>query len=353
MSAIKYNDISVVVQGAVHDKDSTKKCLNSVRKYLPDAEIILSTWEGSDVSDLEYDKVVYSKDPGCYFCDDLLNVPLNLNRQIVSTQNGLKEASRKYVLKLRTDFYLLNDNFLKYWDKFSLQNDEYRLFSHRLIVSSIYSREYSYTTKRPILFHPSDFFIFGLNEDMKKYLGETRLATDEELGGWRFKYPNRLPYYQSTHRYTAEQYICFSCVKKYFPEILYEDWTDYNSTNLAQSQKFMANNFIFLDVEQSGITSEKHTRTLKETDFYGIIDYKTFYARYASIFEKDETKKQLIEKYYKNDEKLQKHIRRFKEPFIYLKKLFIETFFEIISISRYYISSRMILNKLKKYEKGV
>ena len=45
---INSKDISVVVQGAI-DKENTPKCLESIRKYLPDAEIILSTWEGSEV----------------------------------------------------------------------------------------------------------------------------------------------------------------------------------------------------------------------------------------------------------------------------------------------------------------
>ena len=41
---IKSEDISVVVQGAI-DKVNTPKCLESIRKVLPRAEIVLSTWE--------------------------------------------------------------------------------------------------------------------------------------------------------------------------------------------------------------------------------------------------------------------------------------------------------------------
>lgn len=41
---MKSNDITVVVQGAI-DRKLTPKCLKSIRKHLPDAEIILSTWE--------------------------------------------------------------------------------------------------------------------------------------------------------------------------------------------------------------------------------------------------------------------------------------------------------------------
>ena len=45
-------DISVIVQGAIN-KNETIKCLQSIRQYLPGAEIILSTWEGSNITDLE------------------------------------------------------------------------------------------------------------------------------------------------------------------------------------------------------------------------------------------------------------------------------------------------------------
>ena len=65
MSKIKSKDISVVVQGAINS-EVTPKCLESIRKYLPEAEIILSTWEGSDVVGLDYDKLVLNKDPGTF-----------------------------------------------------------------------------------------------------------------------------------------------------------------------------------------------------------------------------------------------------------------------------------------------
>ena len=63
INGIDTNDISVVVQGAI-DQINTPKCLRSIRKRLPGAEIILSTWEGSPIDGLDYDKLVLNKDPG-------------------------------------------------------------------------------------------------------------------------------------------------------------------------------------------------------------------------------------------------------------------------------------------------
>ena len=54
---IENRDISVVVQGAV-SKEYTTKCLKSIRRNLPGSQIVLSTWEDSDTSGLDYDKLI-------------------------------------------------------------------------------------------------------------------------------------------------------------------------------------------------------------------------------------------------------------------------------------------------------
>ena len=59
---IDTKDISVVVQGAI-DKGYTPLCLKSIIKYLPESEIILSTWEGREVDNLDYDVLILSEDP--------------------------------------------------------------------------------------------------------------------------------------------------------------------------------------------------------------------------------------------------------------------------------------------------
>ena len=54
---ISNKNISVVVQGQVRDGE-IEVCLSSIRKYLPGATIILSTWDGSNVKGLDYDKLI-------------------------------------------------------------------------------------------------------------------------------------------------------------------------------------------------------------------------------------------------------------------------------------------------------
>ena len=51
-SKIDSKDISIIVQGQLFksEQSSTLDVLLSIRKYYPNAEVILSTWSGSEIS---------------------------------------------------------------------------------------------------------------------------------------------------------------------------------------------------------------------------------------------------------------------------------------------------------------
>ncbi len=111
IAGINTQDITVVVQGAV-DKKNTKLCLESIRKYLPGAEIVLSTWKDTDVTKLDFDKVVLNPDPGGYKDKYVNTFTNNTLRQLISTQNGIKRATRKYIIKIRSDLILKSNPFI-------------------------------------------------------------------------------------------------------------------------------------------------------------------------------------------------------------------------------------------------
>ena len=138
---INSKDISVVVQGPIH-KRRTKKCLQSIRKNLPNAEIILSTWEDSNVDGLDYDILILNKDVGGVLQSKFKSKKqfCNLNRMILSTNEGIKKVDRQYVLKLRTDAYINNTNFLNMFGTFPKRCDKYKLFDERILASTLYSK---------------------------------------------------------------------------------------------------------------------------------------------------------------------------------------------------------------------
>ncbi len=326
---INFKDISVVVQGAINKK-LTPKCLKSIRKHLPGAEVILSTWEDTDVNGLDYDVLLLNQDPGGFKHDfAIYNKPRsmnNFNRQLISARNGVFKASRKYCLKLRSDLVLNNSNFLKYWGKFNKQNEKFKIFKHRVLCSSIYSREYSCQsgTGFPTPFHPSDFWFFGLTEDLKNYFSASPLQTPEEGGNWKFNYPNRLPYTSMLWRFAPEQFFCVSWVKKYYPTLQFDDWSDWNSANIELSNNILYNNFIFLDYQQSGIYAPKHKWAYENQNIIqGLINFQHFqkqYQQYCDISYKPEEYK----KDYKS--KLKKHFQKLIEPFNCIKNWFGEIF---------------------------
>ena len=43
-------------------------------------------------------------------------------------------------------------------------------------------------------FHPSDLFALGLREDVARMFCSAPLLSADELGTWRHKFPNRMPY---------------------------------------------------------------------------------------------------------------------------------------------------------------
>ncbi len=294
LEKIESRDISVVVQGPVH-KARTMCCLKSIRQYLPDAEIILSTWEGSDVSDLIYDTLILNKDPGGILQKNFKNEKLysNLNRMIISTNSALEKASRKYILKLRTDSVIDNTNFLKMFDKFPVRCDKYKLFEHRILASTLFSKyaEVKHNKHQDIAFHVSDWWFFGLNEDVKKYLFSSQLVEEPYFSNY-FEYPEnkykKSVYSKFSWKFAPEQYLGYSCFSKYFADIRMEDCSEISDEINKKSQICLANNFIFLEYKQSGIRNLKKTLSKYEPfcgqqymDLYSFYTFESEYKKYC------------------------------------------------------------------------
>ncbi len=328
---INPQDISVVVQGAV-DKNLTPKCLKSIRKHLPGAEIILSTWDGTDVTGLDYDKLVLNKDPGGKKQSFVWNINNNVNRQLVSTQGGLKKATRKYALKLRTDFFLTGQGFLKYFDTFPKRDKKYSFFTHRVIIPTVCSRECSSYNGLPIPFHPSDFWFFGLTTDLIDYFVDTDLMPASDLANFKYKYPNLVSYTDCTFRYTPEQYFCLSWVRRHIKNVKMYDWTDLSDEIIDLSKHVLTNNFVFVGFNEADISSDKHNRALAdEYKTRGIITHDVFMHNYQRYCDKDfEIPKSPQDAPLKH---LAVHWRAFKMPI----KRFFYWFSEIFSIIYYFI----------------
>ncbi len=247
---IKYNEISIVVQGKVYD-EYTKKCLESIRRILPGAEIILSTWENSKVDDLDYDKLVLSKDIGGGSIDSL-GICNNINRQLVSTKNGLSISKRKYIFKFRSDMYLTNSLFLKIYEQYFKKS---RIFKQRLLICDYYTRN---PRVIPMPFHISDWILFGLSVDVKKYYNLITLQSYSE-DTWFLNHKNNHSFFKAMlTRYAPEQYMCINFFRKYY-DISCVDYADNTTENLNLTEKIIAENFLIVDSKKHGIIFQKYS----------------------------------------------------------------------------------------------
>lgn len=275
-SKISTKDISVVVQGAV-DRKYTIKCLKSIRKKLPRAEIVLSTWEGTDVSGLDYDVLVLNKDPGAYvFTSD--GKKQNQNRQILSTKNGIKKTSRKYVLKIRSDMKIMGTRFLSYFDKFKERNKECKIFQKRILINSLYTR--SPDSQKSFLFHPSDWMMFGLREDVLN-LWDIPLAPEPETSQYFAKNPQLPHEIGCLTRWHAEQYIWLAFLKKNGIKFDFDNYMVFNDKLARLSKLSIVNNCTLLEYrEQFDILCQKYPYKYGDSPtmhhLQWLFDYKEF-----------------------------------------------------------------------------
>ena len=266
---ISSKDISVVVQGAV-DYKNTPKCLASIRKYLPNSEIILSTWEGANYKGLDYDAILLNKDPGSFKMSPYETN--NVKRQIVSTLEGLKKCTRKYAQKIRSDISLTGNGFTKYLDKFDSYNEDWHFLKSRIIVCSFFTRNPVFS-EWPM--HPSDWCSFGLIEDMLT-LWNIALPTKEEENWFKYHRKDDLVkkyYYPLVARYNPEQFIWINFVKK-FKKVSTEHMFDKTQNSINETLLSFANNLIIITDKQYNIKFLKKHRN--NCDLWQVTTYNDF-----------------------------------------------------------------------------
>ncbi len=284
--SINSNKITVVVQGSVN-KDYIFNCLESIKKILPSAKIILSTWENEDIPfELQQcvSKILYNKDPG--FKTRNCNPdgkPNNVNRQIVSTINGLKEVETEYALKIRTDFILKSDKFIRYFDKYQKFDEKCKIFKKRIICAM-------FGTRKPeaqhynLPFHVADFFYFGLTSDLIN-LFDIPLVTDEEFE-WFINHTEFMPNTNARNKYNAEQSIWINCLQKNNIKVKCKYSTHVNNEIKEQSEKYLVNNFYPVAFAKAGVLPQKTNLKSKNhipdySDYYTQKEWLQLYGKYC------------------------------------------------------------------------
>lgn len=306
INGIDTADISVVLQGPA-DRIYTAKCIRSIRKYLPDAQIILSTWEDSETDRLDADRVILNKDPGCSFDDPEKERAFNINRWIRSSYEGVKAADRTYVLKCRTDAEILNTDFLYYWDRYPVREAFYQVAKHKILIPSPYTLRYLGDGKTNVKietpFHISDWCCFGLYEDILHF---TNCPEIQNLDAFARYYEKKSYYIPSEtlwwmrnwlRKMAPEQYIGLQFAKRKFKNIEIKDFFTNVNFDAAFAEKFLVNNFIVLDPMQYGVIINKyvdfckHIYILNDDLWNGMYRNYVYDQIYQKYYGKEQTKK--------------------------------------------------------------
>lgn len=301
---IKSKDISVVIQGPV-DTTYTPKCVESVKRLLPEAEIIVSTWSGSDISNLQVDKSVFSEDPGCGYDGRDNRRALNVNRWVVSSVAGVRLASRSYVLKCRSDSELVNVKFLKYWDKYGKRDKFYSLAQHKILIPSPYTMKYLGDGQKNKIFtpfHVSDWYCFGLRSDIQEFVDIPLITNIQEFARFFEKRDIFIPascrWWMDDwfRKMAAEQYIGLCYAKKKYLNIDMKNFLEWENFDERFAEAFMLNNFIVLDPYQFGIIINKFRNFSKHiyilggelwSGMYRNYIYVRDYCRYFKIYKRN------------------------------------------------------------------
>ncbi|WP_169733735.1 WavE lipopolysaccharide synthesis family protein [Alkanindiges illinoisensis] len=280
LQPIDSREISVVIQGPIFThitplapEGITRQVLKALRQHLPYATLILSTWKGQPVEDLDADITLQLDDPGTtnFYkpkakAENLYN---NGNRLIYSTQAGLAQVKTKYTLKIRSDLLLFHPLFSSYFNQFHHVDAPWHVLEQRIIGFPVYSLKYESTQPRsashknrstkiqPRPFHVSDWAYFGLTADMQK-LFDCPLMDEPATSRWfetRPKPTNDL-WPDRLWRYSPEQYIVSNLAQRTLG-ITLEHASQDDADILQSSERFIANNFIILDQHQWGLWSLK------------------------------------------------------------------------------------------------
>ncbi len=258
---ISSEKISVVVQGPV-DCDMTWRCLASIRNALPNAQIILSTWEDAVVQGLEnfYDDLVLSHDPG--MIDSSVR---NLNRQLVSTKAGLALVKRRFILKIRSDMLLVSSTFLRYYGRY--EKETYCGQKHRMLITNYYTRN---PRIFPLVYHPSDWLLFGTSEDVKNYYD---IPLAESCGGG----------------YTPEQYIFTRYLMKNGEDVNDSPLIKCHLEDIVSTERVFAECFVVLDYKKLFDVRFLKYHPNIHFDSFSLVRFRDWYLYYRKYCRNDKS----------------------------------------------------------------
>ena len=257
---IDSSEISIIVQGRFVadgegsvDVAESNHVLDTWRHFLPDAQIILSTWEPPEHVSAAADNIVISQDPGVTIprCSNNLSAN-NVGRQILSTNAGLKKAERQFAIKTRTDIQPLGTGFIPIFLEERPRHPDYQLFNKPLVTCTFCTLDPEITSAS---MHVSDIFHFGLTADLLKLW---EIPVPQSLSSESLHEDYGLDRYGMIVKAAdcllrPEQYIFLKLIQITRPDIQLVHSSDANLRSRREGECYLFNNFTVRPAEDVGV----------------------------------------------------------------------------------------------------
>ncbi len=280
--------ISIIFQGRVTENQKIDMGvianLATARRHFPRDEIILSTWNMSQILQQEllhqlrpYGIIlVENQDPGpLVYQQKNARWMTNVNRMIISSREGIRRATCDRVVKLRTDSRLYRADIRDILHR--RQEEEQRfprdpqfaLFRQRVINGNVFAR--NARGHMPYLFHPGDIFMAGDRQDLLDLF--TIPLADSSIFEVCFCFS-----IFTLMRYVPEQYLWVTYIEKVSGNVGFPGNTVSSEALREKSEKYYVNNFIPYPGEMLGFCWRKHHQIYKSkgmSSVYRLEDWRS------------------------------------------------------------------------------
>lgn len=288
--------LSIIIQGSLYDHNLVEVATNCQhwRDLFPKAEIILSIAitdilvgsRGRRVLLEEARLVPIHRHNGIFqaalariraACDKIClsegALPLppikfdnkinNINLQIVAAQAGLAVAGGVYTLRIRNDMIFASDAFIGFYaTHYAIPRSNTSLLRQRVMISPLFTLN-PFTMER-IPFHFSDWFHFGLTEDIRRIWDVPEMSLRDAI-------------YHNTHRHAAhsnnlerkfrvrfavEQHISVNFLSKMMPGLQLSYINDPEAAE--QSMKILLSEFLVSDLNAIELIFDKYAKAMND-----------------------------------------------------------------------------------------
>lgn len=187
----------------------------------------------------------------------------NINLQIAAAKAGLEQAGGTYTLRIRSDLVFLSREFLDVYRQHHARPRNARTaFRQRVMISPLFTLN-PFTMER-LPFHYSDWFHFGLTEDVRSIwqIGEMSLRDAMHHAAFPHGADSNAFERKFLLRFGIEQHINVPHLQRVFPELRLDRFND--PAAASASMRILLSDYLVSDLKQIRAVFNKYARALSD-----------------------------------------------------------------------------------------